>query len=71
MVFALDKLWLKPSILKPYWLGHDLKLVHSKPPLLSLWPEEIGQPPRGLSCVSLIAALVLLDFPVSCRLFEC
>ena len=59
---AMDKLWLKPSILKPYWLGHDLKLVHSKPPLLSLWPEEIRQPPRGLSYVSLIVSMALLDF---------
>ena len=23
---AMDKLWLKPSILKPYWLAHDLSL---------------------------------------------
>ena len=25
-VIALDKLWLKPFIVKPYWLGHDLSL---------------------------------------------
>ena len=68
---AMDKLWLKPSILKPYWLGHDLKLVHSKPPLVILWPEEIRQPLRGLSRVSLIVSLVLLDFPASRCLFEC
>ena len=40
-------------------------------PLMSnLWPEEIGQPPRGPSCVSFIVSLVLLGFPASCRLFE-
>ena len=41
-------------------------------PLMSnLWPEEIGQPPRGLSCESFIVPLVLLDLPASCHLFEC
>ena len=39
-MFALDKLWLKPFIVKPYWLGHDLKLVLSIPPLVFLWPMD-------------------------------
>ena len=68
---AMDKLWLKPSILKPYWLGHDLKLVLSIPPLVFPWPEEIGQPPRGPSRVSFIVSLVLLDLRAPCHLFGC
>ena len=34
VMFAMNELWLKPFIIKSYWLGHGISLCISKPPLL-------------------------------------
>jgi len=40
MMFAMNELWLKPFIVKPYWLGHGISLCISKPSLVFLDPRK-------------------------------
>ena len=69
MVFALDKLWLKPFIVKPYWLGHDLSLCSAYHHSCFFGPW-IGHQPKGPSHFLFVFLLGLVAFLEYC-LFSC
>ena len=68
-MFALDKLWLKPFIVKPYWLGHDLSLCSAYHHSCFFGPW-IGHQPRGPSHFLFVFLLGFVAFLEYC-LFSC
>ena len=62
MVFALDKLWLKPFIVKPYWLGHDLSLCSANHHSCFFGPRKSDIHREGQVVSSLCSFCVLSPF---------